>query len=88
VTEHGPVSSPEQDLRSTSAPSLSPPLSADDTATARAREAIGDEEAHVGKVRCQFCRRWCEPWIRHAPLRRRRSRPRRRSRQGQSIRAA
>jgi hypothetical protein len=24
-------------------------------------------------VRCSFCRRWCKPWIRHAPFRRRSS---------------
>jgi hypothetical protein len=24
-------------------------------------------------VRCSFCRRWCTPWIRHAPFRRRSS---------------
>jgi hypothetical protein len=22
-------------------------------------------------VRCMFCRRWCKPWIRHGPFRRR-----------------
>ena len=88
VTEQGPVSSPEQDLRSTSAPStVSPPLSADETATTRAREAISDEKAHVGQVSCQSCRRWCDQWIRHAPLRRRRSGARRRSRRRRSVRA-
>jgi hypothetical protein len=24
-------------------------------------------------VRCSFCRRWCDPYVRHAPLRRRSS---------------
>ena len=88
VTEQGAVSSPEQDLPGTSTPStVSPPGSAEETATMRAREAISDEKAHVGKVSCQFCRRWCDPWIRHAPLRRRRSGARRRSRRGRSVRA-
>ncbi len=27
-------------------------------------------------VQCSFCRCWCKPWIRHAPLRRRSARPR------------
>jgi hypothetical protein len=86
VTEQGLVSSPEQDLWSTSAPStVSPPLSADETATTRAREATSDEKAHVGKFSCQFCRRWCDPWIRHAPLRRRRTAPRR---AGRAVRSA
>ncbi len=72
MTEQGPVSSPEQDLRGTSAPSTVPTLSPrEETATTRAREAISDEKAHVGKFSCQFCCRWCDPWIRHAPLRRR-----------------
>jgi hypothetical protein len=30
----------------------------------------------AGSVHCSFCRRWCEPWIRHAPLRRRSPHPR------------
>jgi hypothetical protein len=85
VTDQGPVSSPEQDLRSTSAPSTVPTLSPrEETATTRAREAISDEKAHVGKFSCQFCRRWCDPWIRHAPLRRRRTATRR---TGRSVRS-
>jgi hypothetical protein len=83
VTEQGPVASVEQDLPGTSAPSTeTPPLSAHDKATTRTREAIADEKAPVGKVSCQVCRRWCDPWIRHAPLSRRRSGARRKSRRG------
>ena len=39
-------------------------------AAAESTAAIGDA------VQCSFCRRWCGPWIRHVPLRRRSSRPR------------
>jgi hypothetical protein len=84
VTEQGPVSSPEQDLRSTSAPSPVPTSSPpEETATTLAGTG---EKAHFGQVNCHRCRRWCNPWIRHAPLRRRRSRPQRKSRRGRSIR--
>ena len=75
VTEQGPVSSLEQDLRSTSAPSTVPTSSPPNgTATTLASESSTAEKAHFGQVSCHRCRRWCDPWIRHAPLRRGRSR--------------
>ena len=85
VTEQGPVSSPEQDLRSSApspVPTSSPP---EETTTTLAGTG---EKAHFGQVNCHRCRRWCDPWIRHAPLRRRRSWPQRKWRRGRSIRAA
>jgi hypothetical protein len=89
VTEHSAVVSLEQDVPTTSATSeVSTPSSAQETGTTFASESSTDEVAHFGKVNCHRCRRWCDPWIRHAPLRRRRSRPRRKSRRGRSIRAA
>lgn len=35
------------------------------------------DRSDAGSVRCSFCCRWCEPWIRHAPLRRRSFHPHR-----------
>jgi hypothetical protein len=35
------------------------------------------DRSGAGAVRCSFCCRWCEPWIRHAPLRRRSFHPHR-----------
>src|SRR5450631_397242 len=88
VTEHSSVVSLEQDVCSTSATSkMSTPSSAQETATTPASESSTDEKAHLGQVNCHFCRRWCAQWIRHAPLRLRRSGPRRESRRGRSIRA-
>jgi hypothetical protein len=72
VTEQGPVVSLERDERSTSASSeMSTPSSAEETATTLASGSSADKKAHSGQMSCKFCRRWCDPWIRHAPLRRR-----------------
>jgi hypothetical protein len=89
VTERGAVVSPEQDLCSTSAlhEVSTPSSSAEETATTPASESSSDDEAHFGQVSCHFCRRWCDQWIRHAPLRQSRSGPRRESRRGRSARA-
>jgi hypothetical protein len=38
--------------------------------------ALTTGRSGAGMVHCSFCRRWCEPWIRHAPLRRRSPHPR------------
>jgi hypothetical protein len=89
VTEQSSVVSLEQDVRSTSAASeVSTPSSAEGTATTLASESSTDEIAHFRQVNCHFCRRWCDQWIRYAPLRLRRSGPRRESGRGRSIRAA
>jgi hypothetical protein len=83
VTEHSAVVSLEQDVRSTSATSeVSTPSSAEGTARKLASESSTDEIAHFRQVTGHFCRRWCDQWIRYAPLRLRRSR------RGRSIRAA
>jgi hypothetical protein len=39
--------------------------------------ALTTVRSGAGAVRCSFCCRWCEPWIRHGPLRRRSSYPHR-----------
>jgi hypothetical protein len=90
VTEQGAVESPKQDESSTSAPHevSTPPSSAEETATTLASQSSIDDKALFGQVSCHFCRRWCDQWIRHAPLRPRRSGPRRKSRRGRPIRAA
>ena len=70
VTEHSPAVSPEHDVCS-SATSVAPLPALDDEATTMlARESITAELGSSRQVRCQRCRCWCEPWIRHAPLRR------------------
>jgi hypothetical protein len=89
VTEHSGVVSLEQDVRSTSATDEeSAPSLAAETATTPASERSTDEIVHSRQLDCHFCRRWCDQWIRHAPLRLRRSRPRRELRLRRSIRAA
>jgi hypothetical protein len=88
VTEQGAVVSAERDVCSTSATSeVSTPSSAEETATTVASGSSTDKQAHSGQVSCHLCRRWCDPWIRHAPLRRRRSGPRRQA-MSRTIRAA
>ena len=90
VTEQGAVVGPKQDVSGTSAPHeevSTPPSSAEETATTLASQSSIDDRAHFGQVSCHFCRRWCDQWIRHAPLRPRRSRPRRESSRSRSIRA-
>jgi len=86
VTEQGSVLSPEHDVSSVSEPGeVSVPASPGKTEMRPVREAAAD------KLECRFCRRWCAPWVRHAPLRRRVAGPRRESkrvRRARSIAAA
>ena len=72
VTDHGSLpdcprdvldASTTNDVVKTSSNAL-PPIAKPDSG-----EAIGDG------VQCSFCRCWSQPWIRHAPLRRRSARP-------------
>lgn len=83
VTEQGSILSPERDVSSVCAPGeASVSISPGETETRPVSEAAAD------KLECRFCRRWCAPWVRHAPLRRRVSgsrRESRRRRRGQSI---
>ena len=89
VTEQGAAMSPEHDLCSMSAPHE---VSArHHRLRKRQQRASGtsiDDEAHPGQVGCRVCRRWCDPWIRHTPLRPRRSGPRRQARRGRRIRTS
>ena len=69
VTDHSSLSVAEHDVLNTSAASAAITLSCvDETATTPVTVRA------AGGVSCSFCRRWCGPWIRHAPLRRRSSR--------------
>jgi hypothetical protein len=83
VTEQGSILSTERDVSRASEPAeASVPVSSAETETRPVSEAA------AGKLECCFCHRWCAPWVRHAPLRRRVSGPRRESRRrrrGQSV---
>jgi hypothetical protein len=88
VTEHSAAVSLEHDVATTSAASeVSTPSLAEEMTTTLASESSTDKKAHLGQVNCHSCRRWCDQWIRHAPLRLGRSGPRRESSRGRSIRA-
>jgi hypothetical protein len=74
VTEQGSILSPEHDVSRGSEPNeaLVPVLPVE-TETRPVSKAAPD------KLECRLCRRWCAPWVRHAPLRRRVAGPRRES---------
>jgi hypothetical protein len=82
VTEHSSVVPPKHSVRSTTS-DVSMPSSDEKTATTLASVSTTDERGSSQQIKCHFCRRWCAPWVRHAPLRRRISAPRRGSRRGQ-----
>jgi hypothetical protein len=83
VTEHSSVASPACDVRSTSATS-DVPESAEEAATTLADGSTTDKIKHSQRLQCHYCHRWCDPRVRHAPLRRRISAPRRQFRRSRS----
>ena len=75
VTDHSPAASPESDVSSIGATGgVSIAVSDEKTAAPLASTSLIDEKS---QIKCHFCRRWCDPWVRHAPLRDRKSGPRR-----------
>ena len=73
VTEHSSVLSPEHDVCRTGTTSEVPvPASLEETATIPTSGATtADQRGSSHQVKCHFCRRWCDLWVRHVPLRRR-----------------
>jgi hypothetical protein len=89
VTEHSSVVPPKHSVRSTTS-DVSMPSSDEKTATTLASASTPDERSSSQRVKCHFCHRRYDPWVRHAPLRRRISAPRRESRwdqRGRSVAA-
>jgi len=81
VTDQGSPPAPVCDVLSasaTEAQSATPAQTSAAQSCDPVKERITGRVAASGRfgadaVRCMFCRRWCEPWIRHGPFRRRSS---------------
>jgi hypothetical protein len=65
VTEHSSALSPAHDVRRTiPTRGVSPAASDEKTATTLASAATTDENGSSRQIKCHFCRRCCDPWVR------------------------
>ncbi len=72
VTEHSSVVTPEHDVGGTSGASRQSTAASDEESVSTLTSAsTTDESASPHQVKCHFCHRWCDLWVRHTPRRHR-----------------